>query len=57
VGSFCGVWLKDGMPLIAVIAIQGSLSAFSLAHTEGPFPFWFLVYAALLRNRLLKSQH
>ena len=52
--------------LIFVIldAIQGSLNKFSLAHTEGLWPFSilvstvsFLVYAALLRKRLLKSEH
>jgi hypothetical protein len=49
---------------VVLFAIQGSLSAFSLAHTEGLWPFSilvstvsFLVYAALLRNRLLKSEH
>jgi hypothetical protein len=49
---------------VVLFTIQGNLSAFSLAHTEGLWPFSimvstvsFLVYAALLRRRLLKSEH
>jgi hypothetical protein len=49
---------------VALFAIQGRLSAFSLAHTESLWPFSvlvstvsFLVYAALLRWRLPKSEH
>ena len=49
---------------IVLFAIQGRLSAFSLAHTESLWPFSmlvstisFLVYAALMRWRLPKSEH
>jgi hypothetical protein len=47
---------------VTLFAIQGSSGTFSLAHTEGLWPFSilvstvsFLVYAALLRRRLLRD--
>ena len=47
-----------------LFAIQGRLSAFSLAHTESLWPFSilvstisFLVYAALMRRRLPRGEH
>jgi hypothetical protein len=49
---------------VVLFAIQGRLSAFSLAHTESLWPFSilvstisFLVYAALMRRRLPKSEY
>jgi hypothetical protein len=49
---------------VALFAIQGRLSALSLAHTESLWPFSvlvstvsFLVYAALLSWRPPKSEH
>jgi hypothetical protein len=49
---------------VVLAAWQGSLGSFSLAHTETLWPFSilvstvsFLVYAALLRSRLLAREH
>jgi hypothetical protein len=49
---------------VVLFAFQGRLIAFSLAHTESLWPFSilvstisFLVYAALMRRRLPKSEH
>src|SRR5262249_31394488 len=49
---------------VVLFAIQGRLGVFSLAHTESLWPFSvlvstisFLVYAALLHRRLLKTEH
>jgi hypothetical protein len=49
--------------VILFVAGQGGLGAFSLAHTEALWPFSvlvstvsFLVYAALLRGRMLKKR-